>query len=289
MNQKPKFLPKVTGTQLRMDRLVVPEYTFNRYGNWELRPYHDNDSGAEVFEWGYATGPQWEPVYPVLKCAGGGCTITANRFEREMAAIHLASARGTVVVCGLGMGLYLYNVIQKPGVQQVMVVEQDQDLIDMVAWNAHMHHWLGFHKVKFMPMDPLLVTRGDLSRYYGLQDEPDFVYVDLWHRLELNKMARDLARVGTNLNPRTAGFKGQELALMRWASTLRQPPVEPLDQLSLENFDEWCLWLDMVLQVRSLDYLRYALVCWLNQQERVEFKAQVRQRSKDDAHVEGDR
>lgn len=272
-------MQQIPEIKLRLNRLQIPEYTFGEYGDWTLRPCHVSEGPAEVFDWGYATGPQWEPAFPVLTDAEGRRWMSANRLEQESQATHLASAHGTVVVCGVGIGMYLYNVVQKSEVQRVFAVDLDQTVIDMVRQNAERHGWPEFQKVVFLQGDARLLTRRDLS-LHGVQSESDFVYVDIWPTLADKNTVVDSRTIAANLNPRAAGFWGQELALLDWATEVRDPPVQDPDQLTLDNFDEWCLALDMVMQIRSVDYLRYALVCWLNQKARVEYNPNVRKRSK---------
>jgi hypothetical protein len=268
--------------KMRLDRLTVPEYTAGRYGDWTLARVHEALERAEIFDWGYATGPQWEPNYWVVYKEADEVWMSTNRMERESHATHLGSAHGIVVVCGVGLGLFLYNVVQKPEVQRVFAVDVADSAITLVNQCAQTHNWPDWQKVQFIQKDAMELTRADLSRF-DCRKEPDFLYVDIWQGLGDPNAVAQVQHVANNLSPRTVGFWGQELELMRWAI---QTGLDPR-RLTLDDFDAWCLRLDMVMQVRERDYLRYALVTAINQQGKVQYPKNIRQRSRGDGQVEG--
>lgn len=266
--------------KMHLERPAVPDYVAGEYGPWTLGKVHDALEQAEIFEWGYATGPQWEPNYWVLRDREGIPWMSTNRLERESHAVHVASARGTVVACGVGLGLFVYNVAQKSNVERVFAVDVSEHVIEMLERCAVDCRWPNWYKVQFIHKDAMQLTRTDLSRH-GCQNEPDFLYVDVWPVLGHPDVVTDTQTVVRNVRAKSVGFWGQELELIRWA--MREQELDP-NQLNLDHFDAWCLHLDMVMQVRSLDYLRFALVVAINQHGKTNYP-RIRQRSRSDGAI----
>ena len=244
-----------------LDRLRVPEYPEGEHGPWTLS-YAPGEAGNC---WGYVTGPQMERSYPILS-RDGRTWMTGARKETESHAVHAQFATGTVVVCGVGLGLFIHNVISKPDVVRVFAVDQDPHIIRMVRDLSHSQRWPGRGKVIWMEKNALDVSRTDLSRH-GFQEVPDYLYVDIWPELADRRTIPDTQRIASQLSPRVAGFWGQELALMTWARYHRIPTIPDLNDVDLDHFDEWCLWLDMVQQHRSTDYLNMCRVIFQNYQD----------------------
>lgn len=245
---------------MNLTRLEVPNLSPGDYGPWRIVDHADaspTGEDVEAYECGYATGPQWEPAFKVLKSDAYDHSST-SRFHREAGAVHLLSARGTVVLCGLNTGMLLHNIAKKEEVEAVMVVESDTHLMEMVQDNAASHDWPGMEKVRFILGDPQHLRMRDLS---PITASPMFLCVDYFAPGNW-KVAQEHARkIASELNPRMVSFCGQELALMEWA----KKRGDDLQRMDLDKFDIWCLELDMVMQHRSMDYLRYALVVQLNQ------------------------
>jgi len=261
---------KIPTIELRMERMIVPSYTVGYFGNWMVEQRVPSNPYAEVEDWGYVTGMRWDPSYPLLKDEHGRIAYAANRMAREVGGVHLAKAHGTVVLCGVGMGLFLYNVVQKPVVQRVFVVDVDAALLSLVFQNSRDNDWPNMHKVEYLRGDPRDFTQ-DVLRGMSAQfiTEPaDYLYVDTWPHLGHPDTIHDFRHIVNNVKPLAAGFAGQELNFMDWATGERMPPVEPFDTVTLTNFDEWCLWCEGYMHIRSLDYLRYCLITWMNQKAR---------------------
>jgi hypothetical protein len=54
-------------------------------------------------------------------------------MERRSNADFIRAAKGTVLIAGLGIGLVLKNMLDKPEVTSVVVIEKYQDVIDLVG------------------------------------------------------------------------------------------------------------------------------------------------------------
>jgi hypothetical protein len=55
----------------------------------------------------------------------GDMWMSTSRLERESHAIHVKHATGNVVVCGVGMGMYLFNIAGLDRVERIVAVELD--------------------------------------------------------------------------------------------------------------------------------------------------------------------
>lgn len=262
-----------TQKQTRMgtlDRLLVPQYEEGPWGDWTME-YAPAEAGHC---WGYVTGPQAERSYPILK-RGGHIWMTGARRETESHAVHLKFATGVVVVCGIGIGLFIHNVIRKPDVHRVFAVDNDQAILDAVRQMSDAQEWQGRDKIKWVKKDALSLTRTKLSQH-GTQCVPDYLYVDIWPTMGDRRTVPDTQRIASQLTPMVTGFWGQELAFMAWAKFHRIPSTPNLDEVGLDHFDEWCLWLDLIQQHRSSDYLSMCRVVYQNHEDEARHRSMVR-------------
>ena len=150
----------------------APGYRCGDFGGWALK-----HKSAETFERGYFTGFDVEPPGYYLENQGD-VWMSTSRLERESHVVHLRHARGTVVVCGVGMGMYLYNVAALPGVDRVFAVDRDAAVIDLVRRGTGFDGWAGRDKIDFVHKDATELTPDDVGG-----GRPDFLYVDIWPEL----------------------------------------------------------------------------------------------------------
>jgi spermidine synthase len=77
-------------------------------------------------------------------------------------------ARGKVLVAGLGIGLILYNILDKAEVTEIVVIEKYSDLIDIVAPEIKNHP-----KIK--------IIHADIDEWNPEKKEMfDTIYFDIW-------------------------------------------------------------------------------------------------------------
>lgn len=174
----------------------VPKYQAGNFGLWRLVE---------------RTTPATLPGYwSTLAMVSNAIVLTREQtvwmsttpLELESHQPHIAAASGHTVVAGLGMGLYLYNIIQKPDVNKVTVLEMDHEIISAFRYFSHPEKWLNWNKVNLIIGD---------AREIRLSDPVDFLYVDIWATLGSEEAISDTQSIASKLTPKKVGFWGQEL------------------------------------------------------------------------------
>ncbi|MDB5295542.1 MAG: hypothetical protein JWO31_1525 [Phycisphaerales bacterium] len=183
----------------------APDYLCGDYRGWSLR-----HKPVETTERGYFTGLGAEPPGHYLENQGD-VWMSTSRLERESHAVHVDRARGTVVVCGVGMGLYLFNVAGRPEVDRVIAVDRDGSTIDLVQRGTGFDRWPGRDKVTFVHADALKLTPADLGGAAA-----DYLYVDIWPELGDPAAVRDTQAIQAVVRAKAVGWWGEELDFVEW-------------------------------------------------------------------------
>ncbi len=220
---------------------VSPNYRCGNFGAWSLKL-----KSAETEERGYFTGWGPEPAGYYLE-NDGHCWMSTSRLERESHAVHLKHARGTVVVCGVGMGMYLYNVAAKPEVERIIAVDRDPAVIDLVRQASGFDAWAGRDKVQFVHKDALRLTADDLGHARA-----DYLYVDIWPEFGDPEAAAQTRAIQNAVGAQTVGWWGQELDFIEWAFQHR-PPNHAVTVDDLRAFVESC---GLPIEERSAEYVQ---------------------------------
>lgn len=248
-----------TGEARTLPRLRVPTgHTVGQHGRWELcrTPSHclgNNQGRHGRLERGYWSGVGWEPTYLSLKLKGVPWMSMSLR-ERQSQAVQLKFARGNVVMCGVGLGLLLYNLCLKPEVLSVIAVDRDADIINMVKRASR--KWDHVDKIKWVHGDALDLERSILSRISGVQAVPHYLCVDIWKDLGADEAVADVQKIQSIVLARSVGWWGQEVDFVDWC--MREHI--PRERVDLDAFDRWCLSMDMCVHERSAEYINYCFV-----------------------------
>ena len=188
--------------------VAAPDYQCGDYGRWTLKVKPD-----ESRERGYFTRFDVEPPgYYLVR--DGNIWMSTSRLERESHGLHLKHASGNVVVCGVGMGMYLFNIAALERVQQIVAVELDAAVIDLVKNATGFESWPGREKIRFVNKDALDLTPADI----GL-DSVDYLYVDIWPELGNPQAIAQTQAIQAVVKAKTVGWWGQELDFMEWLYT----------------------------------------------------------------------
>jgi len=104
--------------------------------------------------------------YPIVKLTENGNTwMSDNPFEVESSMGAVESARGDVLIGGLGIGLL--PTLMKDKVDSIDIVELNQEVIDLV-----------FHQVV---TEKMKIIRDDICHYLTATEKRyDFICVDIW-------------------------------------------------------------------------------------------------------------
>jgi SAM-dependent methyltransferase len=186
---------------------VSPDYRCGTFGDWSLK-----FKPVETRARGYFTGFGTEPRGYFLENAGE-CWMSTSVLERESHAYHLKHARGTVVVCGVGMGMYLHNIAARAGVDRIIAVDRDPAVIDLVRQAAGFDEWIGRDKIRFVRKDALQLTPGDLGDGVGA----DYLYVDIWPEFGNPDAVAQTRMIQDIVGAKAVGWWGQELDFVEWA------------------------------------------------------------------------
>lgn len=185
-----------------------PRYRDARIGNWEVARY-----GPAWVE-GYCSGSRREPFRHVLR-QGRTPWMSSSRFELESQCWHLACAQGTVVVLGLGLGLFVHAAAAKPEIERLIVVERAPEVVALLRAAADFDAWPGQAKIALIEADALaddLPAR--VATAGGVQ--VDYLYADIWPRCPAAEAPATTARIATALGAKAAGFWSQEVSLALW-------------------------------------------------------------------------
>ncbi|HWL68260.1 MAG TPA: hypothetical protein VNS22_07720 [Geminicoccus sp.] len=220
----PSLLPHPARHQAMLARygfglFPVPRYQDAAVGSWRVARY-----GRGPVE-GYLPGAVLEPERHVLH-HGRTAWMSTSLMELESHAFHVHQAVGVVVVAGLGMAMYAHAAVQRPEVLRVVVVEQAKEVIAVARAAAGMDRWPRGDKVRIVQGDALGSRLADLVLDATGGRRPDYLYADIWAELAAPQAPDDTARMVLALQPKAAGWWGQELSFGRWCQEHGQP-AEP--------------------------------------------------------------
>lgn len=175
--------------------------------------------------------------------------MSLTPWEIESQLPVLGVARGTVAVCGLGMGLIAYAIAHLPGVDAVVIVERDPEVVEVFKQFSGYDDWDVRDRVKIVlsdAMDPALADR---------LGPVDVLYADIWPYLRMDCMVPDMQRIHKAIPAPVCGYWGQELDAVDWA-TGRGVRV---DDFAAEHFRAFCE--DTGLPLYGLEEPSYPALC----------------------------
>ncbi len=142
-------------------------------------------------------------------------SLTPMEIESHLIAQH--SAKGRVVVAGLGLGMIVLSMLRKPAVERVVVLDVDPDIFNMFP------EILGTQDADLWEQS---VKSGRLVRAIADCKEPlspevlktigkrvDYLWVDIWSVLGHVDSPTDTKRLVNQLKPKVADFWGCEVFL----------------------------------------------------------------------------
>lgn len=224
--------------------LVCPDYRTGRYGQWNLDRYD------VPFLRGYFTCYQAaSPNYRLFR--GHTIWMSCTPMERESLAPHAACAYGNVVIMGLGMGLLLYNILQREEVERVTIIECDREIVELFHHIATPEAWDNWHKAEIVIADAL---------HWQPSEPVDFLSVDIWPKLWDNRLLEDSRKIQRNVNAKQVALWGQELDFMGYVAErgYDAPPT-------LEQYCEYVQFLGLpLIELDNPDYPEYCYRAALN-------------------------
>ena len=100
-------------------------------------------------------------------------SVNPNEIKTMEKAIN--SAKGNVVVFGLGLGYYPYMISLKKEVTKITIIEKDKNIIKIFK---------EYILPQFEYKDKITIIETDALEYIKHPLKHDFAYVDLWHNAE---------------------------------------------------------------------------------------------------------
>jgi hypothetical protein len=187
----------------------VPKYVPGTYGAWTLV-----DMPA-FRQYGYFTPRRREEAYSGL-VRDDRVWMTSSRMERESHAFHLGVARGRAVVCGVGMGMYLYNLCRLDRVRQIIAIDIDADVIELLQRATDYASWPGREKIRFVHAD----ARQAPAEQIGAEPA-DHLYVDIWPDLGTAEALPETRQIQSIVHAKQVGYWGQEIDFGHWHAARR--------------------------------------------------------------------
>ena len=97
-------------------------------------------------------------------------SITPNEVYTMKKPIQRAT--GDVLVCGLGLGYFVYKCLLKEDVKSITVIEKDKEIIDLFT---------KYILPKFPNNDKVTIIHSDIFEYNNFKDKDyDYSFVDIW-------------------------------------------------------------------------------------------------------------
>jgi ribosomal protein S18 acetylase RimI-like enzyme len=194
--------------------LRVPIYRPATLGNWSLKKVN------QVAQFGYFQDWQGQGAIDALYYAEQTWMSNA-RDEVDSQTPHVAAAFGHTVLMGAGMGIALFNLLSKPTVTSVTLIERDPLVIALLRQSTHFETWPGIGKLRIVITDALTY----------LSDLPvDHLYADIWATPGEPQSIPDMQRIQANVRARQVGWWGQELLFLDWLDG---------ETPTVENYSDW--------------------------------------------------
>ena len=109
----------------------------NTKGDWSIKIFEisKEDAKFQNMRASFSSGPQAYYIPGIYKklCRNGKVIMSNTRDEIQDHMHFIRKARGNVLINGLGLGVCLKAVLEKPEVESVTVIEKSQDVIDLVS------------------------------------------------------------------------------------------------------------------------------------------------------------
>lgn len=137
-------------------------------GDWEISTFEISESFAKlrnVFERNpdmyYYPGKYKELTYKKQ------VIMSNTQMERKTHILAINKAKGNVLVAGLGLGMFIYNIKDKDDVESITVIEKSKEVIEMVS-----KYFKDCKKIKIINQD-IFEYKPEICF--------DFAFFDIWN------------------------------------------------------------------------------------------------------------
>lgn len=191
----------------------LPQYRAGKYGAWSCKPTPKlTRTTTGYFRFHRTQQPGW------MIRRKGTIWMSLAAMECESHMPHIAAARGHVVVAGLGMGFVTFNIMRKPEVTKVTVLERDREVIKLMD---QISDWRSWPKIELVEGDALA---------YQPNEPVDFLYADIWSHLGDEQAPELTQAIQANVQAARVGWWGQELDFFGWCQKKNLAPLQISDR-----------------------------------------------------------
>lgn len=195
--------------ELPWGEVLIPEIPLGKFGDWEI--IEDTPPVAR----GYFRGLQKVKRNLILKREDEiWMSLTPMELESMLPYIHGASGR--VAVVGGGLGVYLFNVLRKPEVTSVTLIEKDPDIVRLLVHMGVFTWDGGKDKLSVILADALEID--PIDPRYRKAVRPDFMFVDIWSNMNEERAIAETQIIQSKLDADVVGIWTQELMFITWLS-----------------------------------------------------------------------
>ncbi|RPJ26495.1 MAG: hypothetical protein EHM33_11405 [Chloroflexi bacterium] len=208
--------------------LQIPEYREMTLGGWRLKKFELIPQRGYFQDW-HGEGE----MFALLE--GEKAWMSTAWDEVDSQAPHVAAGGGHVVLMGAGMGVALFNLLAKPEVQQVTLVEREPLVLDILEQSTGMSSWRGIEKLHVALVDAL---------EFSPEGPVDHLYVDIWPTIGEGQNVEEMQAIQRRVRASSVGWWGQEIHYLEW---LKRQGNEP----SLSSYQTWADELGLPLIERA--------------------------------------
>ena len=213
--------------------VVIPPYKAGEYGRWKIAqtpvhvataywiPMERNPPGFALYE---KKMGRW----------GSRPWMSFTAMERQSHMPHIAAAHGHVCVIGLGLGMAIFNMIKKPEVLTVSVLEKNKQVIKLFEEHSGYKDWDCADKI-------VSIHEGDALFQPKWEGEFDSLFVDMWFALGEAHALADVQTICQSIKAKSVGYWGQELDFVRWMTAEHRLPASLEPDILAEEYKQFAI------------------------------------------------
>lgn len=149
--------------------------------------------------------------------------MSVTPMELESMSPHVDAATGKVVVVGGGLGVYVYNVLAKKDVREVVLIEKDLEVCRLLERHLHIWSWHGAEKLTILRgIDAMDIDIDHPANWCA--GRPDFLYVDIWSELGDKRTVPMTQIIQAIIDARQVAFWSMELEFIHWCGVKKKSP-----------------------------------------------------------------
>ena len=155
----------------KLNNLALRYLKYKKYELFPLDEIKVDDKYQELSQIGYFDG---DITYPALM-EKNDVWMSVNPNEIKTMDKHIKTAKGDVLVLGLGLGYYPYMISLKEEVNRIVIIEKSKDVIDI--FNKYLFN-------DFPHKNKITIIEDDAIKYLKENDKYttfDVVFCDIWH------------------------------------------------------------------------------------------------------------